>query len=77
MHLGGVGVATPRAISLLSVIELRDKDQRIAWDVPNPMVCELTYLGQPLTFQARSNKKCSVFRNVNFVKFFVNNFFAI
>ena len=50
----------------MSVIELRDKDQRIAWDVPNLMVCELTYLGQPLTYlgqpltfqvQVRSNKK--------------------
>ena len=50
-HLGGGGA--PRAISLLGVIELRDKDQRIAWDVPNLMVCELTYLGQPLTFQIR------------------------
>ena len=74
---GGGGGWHPRAISLLSVIKLRYKDQRIAWDVPNPMLCELTYLGQPLTFQIRSNKKCSVFRDVNFVKFFVNTFFAI
>ena len=59
----------PRAISLLSEIELRDKDQWIAWDVPNPMVCEMTYLGQPLTFQVRSNKKCLVFQDVTFVKF--------
>ena len=55
-HLGGGGVATTHAISLLSVIELRDNDQRIVWDVPNPMVWELTHLGQPLTFQVRSNK---------------------
>ena len=47
------GGGHPRAISLLGVIELRDKDQRIAWDVPNLIVCELTYLGQPLTFQIR------------------------
>ena len=63
----GGGLPPLRAISLLSVIELRDKNQRIGWDVPNPMVCELTYLGQPLTFQARSNEKCSDFRDVNFV----------
>ena len=59
-HLRGV-VATPRAISLLGVIELHDKDQQMAWDDPNPKVCQLTYLGQPLTFQVRSNKKGSVF----------------
>ena len=66
-----------RAISLLSVIELRVKDQPIAWDVPNPIVYELTDLDQPSTFQVRSNKNKCIFRDVNFVKFFVNNFFAI
>ena len=39
----------------------RDKasrqDQWITWNVPNPMVYDMTYLGQPLTFQVRSNKK--------------------
>ena len=39
-------------------IKLRDKDQRIAWDVTNLMACVFfTYLGQPLTFQVRSNIK--------------------
>ena len=53
-HLGGGGGGChPHAISLLSVIKLRDRDQRIAWDVPNLMVCELTYLGPPLIFQVR------------------------
>ena len=60
----GEGGCHPRAISLLIAIEFLtfDNDQRIAWDVPNPMVYELTYLGQQLTFQVRSNKKCSVSR---------------
>ena len=35
---GGGGGHLP-AISLLSVIELHDEDQRKAKDVPNPMVC--------------------------------------
>ena len=35
-------------MSLLIVIELRNKDQRLAWDVSNIIVCMLTYLGQPL-----------------------------
>ena len=69
-HLGGGGTATPRAISLLRGIELRDKDQQIDWDVPNPKVCELTDLGQPLTFQVRSSKKCSVFPGRQFRQVF-------
>ena len=40
-HTWKGGGATPRAISLLSVIELRNKHQRIAWDVPNPTVLRL------------------------------------
>ena len=52
----------PRAISLLSVIELPDKDQRIALDVPNQTLCELTNLGQPLTCQVRSNLNSLVSR---------------
>ena len=55
-HRGGGG-GHPRAISLLSVTELRDKDQRIAWGVPNLMVRRLTHLGPPLTLQDRPNKK--------------------
>ena len=39
-HLGGGGAHC--AISVMSEKEVRDKDQRIAWDVPNLMVCELT-----------------------------------
>ena len=31
------------------------KNQGIAQDISNPMVCELIYLGQPLPFQVRSN----------------------
>ena len=52
-HMGGL--PPPQAISLLIVIELRDKDQRIVWDVLNPTVSFFTYLGQPLTFQVGSN----------------------
>ena len=35
MQFGG---CHPRAISLLIVIELRNKDQSMGWDVLNPMV---------------------------------------
>ena len=42
----------PDAISLLIAMALRNKDQRIAWDISNVMMCEFTYSGQPLTFQS-------------------------
>ena len=45
-------VATPRAVSFLMVIVLRNKDHRIVWDVPSTMVCDLTS-GQGLAFQVR------------------------
>ena len=51
---GGEGEGATTASSRASVMELRDKDQRIAWDDPNIMVCELAYLCQPLTFQVSS-----------------------
>ena len=31
------------AISLLIVIEPRNKDQRIAWDISKPLVCEFIF----------------------------------
>ena len=37
------------------VVELRNKDQRIAWDVLNPVVFDFIYLGQRLTFQVKPN----------------------
>ena len=59
---GGGGGCHPRAISLPIVIELRNKDQRIAWDVPNPVVCMIIYLGQLFSFQVRCSKKVPFLR---------------
>ena len=47
---GGCGGHPPRAVSPLLVLELRDKNQRILWNVANPKVSDFTHLGHTLTF---------------------------
>ena len=76
----GGGGGTLIAISLLSVIELRNKDQRIAgWgrSESNGVRVDLFRPTVNLPGQAPSPPKKCFSRGANFVKFFVNNFLAI
>ena len=54
---GGGGCHPPRAVSPLLVLELRDKNQRILWDVANPTVPDFTPLGHTLTFPGQVKLK--------------------
>ena len=71
------GGCHPQAISILVVIELRDKDQRIVWDILNPTVSDLTSLGQSLVLPGWVKLKYFAFwghdRNISF---FANNFWT-
>ena len=68
------GVA-PRAVSPLLVLELRDKNQQILWEVANPTVPDFTPLGHTLTFTGQVKlKKIAVYGCFCFDLLFVNNF---
>ena len=56
-HLG-VGCPPPQLICPLIVIEFRNKDERIAWDVLNPTIPDLTTLGLILTLPEKVKQKC-------------------
>ena len=55
--MGGGGVATPPRRFAPVVLELRDKNQRILWDVANPTVPDFTPLGHTLTFPGQVKLK--------------------
>ena len=61
--MGGGGCNPRIAISPLIEIELWEQDQTNPWDVPSPMVSELTSLGHILTPPGRvKEKKIAILR---------------
>ena len=53
-HRGGGGDATPLRDWLLSALELRFKNQRVACHETKPLTPEFKVLGQPVTSEVRS-----------------------